>query len=60
MPSKEDRDLVAALCEIDHGLTDWEVNFVEDIARQVLDRKQGLTPKQLQIALRIQEKKGKR
>lgn len=60
MPSKEDRDLVQALCDIDHGLTDWEVDFVEDIARQVLDRKQGLTPKQLEVALRIQEKKGKR
>ncbi len=55
MGIRQDRELIDALCEIDHGLTEWEVEFVEGISHQVHDDKRGLSPKQLQIALKIQE-----
>ena len=55
MTIKQDRELVDALCEIDHGLTEWEVDFIEDMAKQVHDKKQALTPGQLAKALEIQE-----
>lgn len=56
MGIKQDRELADSLCEIDHGLSEWEVEFVEDIARQVHDQKRGLTPAQLAKALEIHEK----
>ena len=58
MGIKQDRKLVDALCEIDHGLDDYEVEFVEGIAHQVHDDKKGLTPAQLKFALELQEKHG--
>lgn len=56
MGIRQDRQLVDSLCEIDRGLTEWEVEFVEDVARQVHDQKRGLTPAQLAKALEIHEK----
>lgn len=41
-----DRELVDALCEIDHGLRDWEVEFIESIAELVIDQQQELSPAQ--------------
>lgn len=58
MGIKQDRDLVDALCDINSGLNDWEVEFVEGIARQVHDEKKGLSPKQREIALKLEEDKG--
>ena len=55
MNIKKDRELVDALCEIDHGLSEWEVEFVEGIARQVHDEKKGLSPKQRRISEEIFE-----
>jgi hypothetical protein len=55
MGIRQDRELIDALCEIDHGLTEWEVEFVEDMARQVHDQKRGLTPGQLAKALEIHD-----
>lgn len=34
-PGEEDEDLVAELCEIESGLSDWEVEFVDSIARHL-------------------------
>lgn len=48
-----DNVLVQELCKVDHGLTEWEVKFVEDISKQVLDRKEKLTDKQRRKALDI-------
>ena len=56
MGIKQDRELVDALCDIERGLTDWEVEFVEGIARQVHDEKRALTPKQLEVALKIHDR----
>jgi len=56
MGIKQDRDLADQLCEIDHGLTEWEVDFVEGIARQVHNEKRALTPKQIEIALKLHDK----
>jgi len=30
-----DRELMESLCEIDSGLTDWEVEFIEDVTKRV-------------------------
>lgn len=56
MGIRQDRQLCEALCDIEEGLSDWEVEFVEGIARQVHDEKKGLTPKQLKIALDIHDR----
>lgn len=56
MGIKQDRKLVDALCEIDHGLTDWEVEFVEDMAKQVHDQKVALSPGQMIKCLEIHDK----
>lgn len=53
-----DRELVDALCDIESGLTDWEVNFVEDVATQIIDNKQLLSEAQLKKAEQILEEKG--
>ncbi len=58
MGIQKDRKLVDALCEIEEGLTDWEVDFVEGVAKQVHDDRRALTPDQLKKALEIQEDKG--
>lgn len=41
-----DRELVDALCEIEEGLTEWEVNFVDSITKQVIDQARTLSSKQ--------------
>lgn len=38
---EEDREAIEAALAIEEGLTDWEVSFVENLGRQVLDQ---LTP----------------
>ncbi len=48
-----DTKLVEELCEIEEGMSDWEVDFVEGIAKQVLDDRKPLSPKQTQVALKI-------
>ncbi len=42
----EDRLLVLRGLEIDHGLTDKELRFVESIGRWVIDNRRVLTDKQ--------------
>ncbi len=41
-----DRDLVDRLCDVDHGLTDWEVRFCDDVAARVKDDGLALTLRQ--------------
>lgn len=48
-----DIQLVDTLCNIESGLTDWEVNFVEDVARKVHDRGEILRPDQRRKAEQI-------
>lgn len=31
-----DRELIDSLVDIEHGLNDWELNFVEDLAMRVI------------------------
>jgi hypothetical protein len=50
-----DKELVDTLCEIDRGLSDWEVDFVESIAKQV-EQHRSLSEKQRAIANRIMSK----
>lgn len=56
MSIQQDRELVDELCELEYGLTEWEVDFVEDVAKQVHDEKRGLSPNQLAKALEILKK----
>jgi hypothetical protein len=49
------RALVDELCEIDNGLTPWEVKFVESIAALVIDRGVSLSEKQIATAERIRD-----
>ena len=30
-----DKELMEILCEIESGLTDWEVEFIEDVTKRV-------------------------
>lgn len=57
MGIRDDRKLADELCEIEWGLTDWEVEFVESIARQVHDDKRALTPDQRKKAEQIHKAK---
>lgn len=59
MGIRQDRELVDALCEIDRGLDDWEVDFIEGIAKQVHDQRQQLSPRQLKAALQIHDRMGR-
>ena len=52
----EDKELVAALCEIESGLSEWEVDFVDDISRSV--EKQPLSQRQREKAEQILDEKG--
>lgn len=54
--TKYHASLVKDLCEIDEGLTPWEVQFVESISAQVLDRGAALTDKQCAIGEKILER----
>ena len=45
-PTIEHRDLVRDLCDIEEGLSEWEVGFVESIARRVEDGERALTARQ--------------
>ena len=35
-----DSDLVEEVCEIESGLSDWEVKFIEDVTKQVEDQQE--------------------
>lgn len=57
------RKLVKDLCDIEEGLTDWEVDFVESLGRDLaLAEAEGydlfLSPKRLEKALEIFEQRG--
>lgn len=53
-----DRERTKALCEIDGGLSGWEVDFVESIAERV-EGGATLTDKQRETADRILERFGR-
>lgn len=52
-----DHDLVEELCEIDEGLNDWELGFIDDIAQRVLQFGEGLSPKMREKAEQILREK---
>jgi len=52
-----DEDLVGALCDIEDGLNEWEVEFVDSIAKQ-FKAKGYLTPGQRKKAEQIFDEKG--
>ena len=56
---KMDKRTVKALCEVESGLTDDEVNFVEYVARQVDDRNEPLTDSQSKTAQDILNRRSK-
>jgi hypothetical protein len=58
MGIRKDREIVDALCDIEEGLTEWEVDFVEGIAKQVHDDHKCLTLDQWKKALEVLEDKG--
>ena len=57
MGIRDDRKLVDELCQISWGLSDWEVEFVESIARQIHDDKRALSSDQRTKAQEIHEAK---
>ncbi len=54
----EDRKLVDELCEIDSGLNDWELGFVESVTEQVIEEGYKLTDAQRDKAEQIMEEHG--
>jgi hypothetical protein len=52
-----DRELVHELCQIDSGLSSWEVNFVDSLPRQLM-LQQGLSVNQRRKAEQIWREKG--
>lgn len=59
MSIREDRELVQALCEIDEGLSEWEVNFIESLGKQVESEMfDGISIKQCARAEEIAERYG--
>ena len=50
-----DKELAEALCEVEEGLTAWEVEFVDSVARQVASGRL-FTPRQRSKAEQIMEK----
>jgi len=54
--STADRTDVSLLCDIDHGLTPWEIRFAEDMKVKVLDRGHPLTERQREVVDRILER----
>lgn len=57
-PSEEERSIVRDLCRIESGLTDWELRFVESVAKRVQTDGLPLSLKQMEIAERILREKG--
>lgn len=53
----DDSELVETLCEIDSGLSAWEIEFVESLAKWVQDEGRSLTENQRTKALEILEAK---
>ena len=51
----EDRRLVARLCALDSGLSDWEVSFVDSLSKRV-EGGLTLTDRQRERALQIDER----
>lgn len=52
-----DRELTEALCEIEDGLTDWEAEFADSIAKALI-RYGSLTDAQRAKALQVAECQG--
>ena len=49
----QDKDLVDELCAIEHGLSDWEMDFVDSIDNWVVKQKKTLTTNQRNTAEKI-------
>jgi hypothetical protein len=52
-----DGELIDALCEIEFGLSGWEIDFVESLAKQI-EAGRTLTDRQREKAEAILEAKG--
>lgn len=48
-----DKELVEALCEIDSGLSDWELDFINSLAQDFAEYGQGMSVGQRQKAEEI-------
>lgn len=46
MPFWQDEENVRKALDIERGLTEWEVEFVESVGHQVIDDERALTEKQ--------------
>jgi len=53
-----DEELVKKLCDIESGLSNWEENFVESVASQVLDQHKTLSVPQRRVAEKILDERG--
>lgn len=55
----DDRDLIRSLCDLEEGLSEWEVEFVDDIAQRMkADPGMTLTLKQRAKATEIANREG--
>ena len=53
----KDESLVRRLCDLESGLTGWELDFVEAVAEQVLEEGRKLTDGQREKAEQILEER---
>lgn len=53
-----DTSLVEALLDVDSGLTEWELDFVDNLGRQVIDQQRELSEKQRAKAEEIRDRLG--
>lgn len=57
----QDRELVRALADVEDGLSEWEVEFVDHLAREARDQGsgwRGLSERQRVLAAEIAERVG--
>jgi hypothetical protein len=50
---KTAREMLAELCEVEEGLTDWEVRFVDDLSKRAELSTFRFTPRQFQTLVKI-------
>lgn len=55
---ERDEELVEQLLDVESGLTEWEVDFIDNLGRQVIDQQRELSEKQRAKAEQIRDRLG--
>lgn len=59
MSDNDDEGMLRDLLDLEEGLTDWELKFIEDLAHNLFDLKFDLTPGQRNKLVEIWKEKGR-